>query len=174
MIKIMLRLDGVVADVLQEYVESFNLFSFYPTGFTVSTLLNKRKISPTVRNLISSIATQPEPYHNMKIFPQMQSVIQRMKAMGWEVIAFTSTVQKDEKELWVKRLKDELGIELIITNEYPNDEEYVVIDMELNKRGENTVCFYNMEYDWICKNLYSIWSWNDLWEDKIKRIKGFV
>ena len=178
MTKVMLRLDGVIADVLFEFNEYFNMFrpmGYDCDGSPVSMLRARSAITPTCKNLIKFIPTQPEPYRRMKLLPESLETVQILRAKGWEVEIFSDEVQKPEKISWLQKNLPDIEVVWVEPPIVPDGEDpLIVLDHELNitpsiygGKPYELVFYPYSEKEWGVYTYPGVYTWKDDWLKKI-------
>lgn len=102
--EVYIRLDGAVADIVTQLNICFNCFTtrIYGPRHTADTLYGRSTLSDNRKATLRMIMVQPEPFHDMIIFPGIRTAISNLKKSNYRVVVYSDKVQKKVKEEWME------------------------------------------------------------------------
>lgn len=139
--EIYIRLDGVLGDVVSQYVKYYNIAMYGPgcPKAKPHTLYGTSQISPGRMAALNSIMCQPEPYQEMKLVEDTLAAIERFRDAGCEVTLFSDEIQKEIKQQWITQyVPNETQVLWINTNDLVEqiDENCVVVTTQFAKHDK--------------------------------------
>ena len=162
----MIRLDGVVGNIVKEASTNFNLFIHDPPPIELFYIY--ASVTRSRKKLAEYIFSQPSPYREMELLSGVLDAIKIMKMRGWTVKIFTDPSFKKEKKTWLKQNSLPTQDILWSVPSLEKTEVNLIIDHEFNITNDSHHLVF-CPYTGSTKDSSKIQTWNDSWLEKIKK-----